>query len=109
MPCDTTTTQTLSAALAKGMQSVILDALRADGWYITSEDATSIAAQRGDERMTWASGQGLTIYSRNAETAAMCQRGIVQSYSKAAVSWAAKRAGWTVQSTGKNTMTVNRR
>ena len=109
MPCDSITTQTISAALSKALPSVLADALQADGWTITEKTAACIYARNGIDRMTWTAGVGFTISSSAEARGREVVASIVRAYSRQAVTWAAQRAGWTVQRTGDNTLTVNRR
>jgi len=108
MPCDSITTQSISQALSKGMPALVEAALRAAGFTILGNDAASIRAARRGERVAWAAGKGLVVSSasqdRNAEIAAEITRG----YAKAAVSWAASRAGFTVKA-GGDKLTLTRR
>ena len=109
MPCDSITTQTVSEALKNGMPNLVAQAMTAAGWVITAQDEDTIAAKRGAEKITWAKGRGLTVTASTATFPQSIVQGIVQNYSKAAVSWAASRAGWTTKSTGLNTMTLSKR
>ena len=52
-----------------------------------------VARTSGSTRVRWDQGEGLVITSSNSEFFA---REITKAYSRAAVSWAAKRAGWQV-------------
>jgi hypothetical protein len=110
MPCDSITTQTVSEALKNGMPTLIAEALKSAGWNITSQDNNSIAASRAGEKLTWAMGVGIRIVHKNGKIYSDNAVGeITRGYSKAAVSWAASRAGWTAKTTGDNTMTLSRR
>ena len=101
------TTQTI--ALKNAVPDILRTALAACGWIITSEDEAGIAARCYGQRLTWSRGRGLSFTTQTVVQAEAARTAITQAYSKAAVSWAAQRAGWTVQSTGANTMTINRR
>ena len=104
MPCDSITTQSINLSNAIG--SILADALKADGWNIETKTETEIVARFSWQTVTWKKGGGLTVKgNRNEKT---IQR-ITQAYSGRAVTWAAQRAGWTVNATSANTMTVTRR
>ena len=114
MPCDSITTQTISAALSKALPNLLADALQAHGWTLTGQQvnaATVVAltARRGGARLTWTAGKGLSLVTGSTAQAEALQGEITRAYSRQAVSWAAQRAGWTVKRTGDNTLTVNRR
>lgn len=104
MPCDSITTQTVN--LAKALPDVLRRALEAAGWTIREYSAQTIDAYRSitGESMTWTAGQGMTVRG-NAKTAGI----ISQAYSRAAVTWAAQRAGWTVSKTDGNKINMERR
>lgn len=106
MPCDSITTQTISGGLSKAVVPVLLEALKALGWTVTASDTASITASKGLQKITWAAGTGVTVSAGNPQAV---YSEIVRAYSKAAVSWAAQRAGWTVKATGENKMTITRR
>lgn len=102
MPCDSNTTQTVS--LAKAIPAVMADALKAAGWTLTQNTPTEIQAYNNGSSMIWTAGKGMTING-----SAGVESSIIRAYSKAAVSWAAQRAGWQVSSTDGNKMTLTRR
>ena len=108
VPCNSLTTQTI--ALKNAVMSVLIEALKADGWTIRNQDANSLDSKKGYERLTWAAGVGLGVTTDMGATRVQAiTGGVTQAYSRAAVSWAAQRAGWQVQKTGANTMTLSRR
>jgi len=96
MPCDSITTQTISAALSKAMPELLRAALEAEGWSIRQSTAAGqLSAYRygaNYESLTWTAGKGITIDFRagsaatNAATAtATSIASLTQAYSKAAV------------------------
>ncbi|OHB65744.1 MAG: hypothetical protein A2Y76_01575 [Planctomycetes bacterium RBG_13_60_9] len=95
-----------SINLAKAVPTILEDALKAAGWNITESTATGIAAYKAGIYLGWVAGKGLNVtgyYPQETVTA------ITKAYSKQAVTWAAKRAGWTVQQTAGDKLTVTRR
>lgn len=105
MPCGTVTTQ--AVVLTKAMPDVLKAGLEADGWEIRLMTTEKIMAIRGNSTVIWTKGVGLSLRGSNVTQA---PTEIVQAYSKAAVSWAAQRAGWTVQAgANKNQVVVTRR
>lgn len=109
MPCDSISTQTISAALKAAVPDVLLAALAAEGWTTAGVVDGTIVARRGEDLLTWSAGVGLTVTSRTEERGKGLIQGLTVAYSRAAVTWAAKRAGWQVQTTGDNKLTVTRR
>src|SRR5262245_36904608 len=108
MPCNTITTQTVSAKLAKALPAVLKTAMQAAGIIVERETAGEIQARgRYGESLTWRAGAGLTIVSRSANNAEIESK-LVRAYSTAAVSWAATRAGWRVTATVDNKLTLQR-
>jgi hypothetical protein len=105
MPCNSTTTQ--SVALQNAMPEIVEKALTATGWNITGTGLNVILARKSGYSLTWNKGQGITIEGMRENQQAITA--ITKEYSKQAVSWAASRAGWQVQSTGSDTLTVTRR
>lgn len=106
MPCDSVTTQFTN--LANAIPAVLAEALKAIGWEDIQITPTRINAYRPTgAALEWNKGAGLRITATNPERH---QRELTQAYAKAAVSYAAQRAGWTVTA-GKtaNTLTLNRR
>ena len=104
MPCDTITMQTVS--LSNALPDVLTDALQSTGWTIRETTSQRIIAYKGSESVTWSAGKGLSVRSSNPKEVI---RTVTQAYSRQAVSWAAKRAGWTVRQTNENQFTVTRR
>lgn len=105
MPCNTVTTQ--SVALAKAITNIMENSLKRLGWSIVSISPTEIQARRAySEMIVWRAGKGLEVRSPNAQPI-ITQ--VTKEYSKQAVTWAAKRAGWTVQQTTDNKLTISRR
>lgn len=104
MPCDSVTTQSVN--LANAVQDVLRGALVADGWTINTDVSGKLEAWSPTGRLTWERGRGLTMTGiRTDETIAA----VTTAYAKAAVSWAAQRAGWTVAKADGNKLTLNRR
>ncbi len=107
MPCNTITTQ--SIALAKAIPTILLNALEAAGWNIplrSKTDGKSITAYKGGATLTWTAGSGLSVRSSTPQPLIA---EITKAYSAQAVTWAAKRAGWQVQQTASDKLTVTRR
>ena len=107
MPCDTVTTQ--STNLAKAIPTILMDALKAAGWNIAMRsyvEGKRIDAYKGGATLTWIAGKGLEVRSYNSQPLIA---EVTKEYSKQAVSWAAQRAGWQVQQTADNKLTVTRR
>jgi hypothetical protein len=104
MPCDTITTQTVT--LTKANADLIAKAFEALGIALHTREALHVAGYNRDGQLVdWRAGSGLTI--RGTATTA---EAITQAYSKAAVSWAAARAGFTVKTgAAPNTLTLERR
>lgn len=109
MPCDSITTQTISAALKAAVPDVLLAALDAEGWTTIGIVEGGLIARRGVDRLTWAAGIGITVDARTEDRGKGLVQGLTVAYSRAAVTWAAKRAGWQVQNSGDNKLTVTRR
>ncbi len=107
MPCDSVTTQSVS--LAKAQPVVLSEALKSAGWSISAGNAAEISAVSAVGRVTWQAGKGFTFTGMNEAQAKQSESAIVQAYSRAAVSWAATRAGWQVASTQGNKITLTRR
>ena len=107
MPCDSITTQSIS--LAKANHAILAEALKAAGWNIFAQSAAEISASSSAGCVVWQAGKGFTFTAMNSAQAKQSEQGIVQAYSRAAVSWAAQRAGWQVASTDQNKMTLTRR
>lgn len=105
MPCDTITTQ--SVALAKAIPELVESAMKSLGMQIIHQTAANIKARTSDwTYITWTAGQGLTVQGNNNQKY-ITQ--VTKEYSKQAVLWAAKRAGWTVQQIAEDKLTVTRR
>ncbi len=107
MPCNTVTTQ--SVALANAMPEIVAHALKSLGWIIRESTTTRITAYHVGTAndIIWTPGKGITIqgYGNTQEQI----KTLTKEYSKQAVTWAAKRAGWTVQQTAQDRLTVSRR
>ncbi len=107
MPCNTVTTQTI--ALAKALPTILMDALKSAGWDIPMRsyvEGKRIDAYKGGATLTWIAGKGLEVRSSNPQPLIA---EVTKAYSKQAVTWAAQRAGWQVQQTADNKLTVTRR
>lgn len=105
MPCNTRTKQLLSEKLSNALPSVLADALTAEGYAIHERLPGSIRATMGSAYVTWTKGTGLTIQSRNP---AQDLQTVTQAYSRAAVTYAAQRAGWTVQTNSPTSITLRK-
>jgi len=104
MPCDTITTQ--AVVLTKARSDILWAGLVEAGWTITTATKDSVLAYKQGTSVVWTAGKGLQI--TGAQTGVQAE--IVQAYSKAAVSWAAQRAGWHVQSgANQNQLNLTRR
>lgn len=106
MPCNSISTQTLSAGLAKANHEVLAAALSAAGWTVTESGAQFVQARQGGAVATWRVGVGLEVSAAGgvADKAAI----IKQAYSRQAVTWAATRAGWRVGAWAENKATITR-
>ena len=104
MPCDTITTQSIK--LAKAMPELVKKALEESGWIISDENKQRIIARKAYDSLIWQAGKGISITSNNSEQQLS---EISQAYSKTAVTWAAKRAGWSVSNQETNKLTLTRR
>jgi len=104
MPCDTITTQSVN--LKNAMSDIVEKALKALKWNVTLVNKAKITAQSNNDTLTWLKGRGIRISSSNSS---QHLQNITKEYSKQAVSWAASRAGWNVNSTGTNKLTISRR
>lgn len=110
MPCDSITTQTIS--LAKAQPEVLRKALESIGWRIATATTGRIEATSPDWiiRVTWTAGQGMTFRGSTQDQQTKAAAAITQAYSRAAITWAAQRAGWTVkQGTEPNKMRLEKR
>ncbi len=101
MPCNSIVTQSVS--LKNANPDVLTNALKADGWRVIETSAGSILAYRAGENVLWEKGKGVGT-SGGIETV----EEVTRAYSREAVTWAAKRAGWKVKQTGENKMVVSR-
>ena len=106
MPCDTVTTQSIN--LAKASSSILVDALKEMGYNLSINQADRILAYTSGARIEWHAKRGLTVTDSGYGTQSRIEQ-ITQAYSRQAVKWAAQRAGWTVQQTTQNQLTVTRR
>ena len=118
MPCNTETRQFTN--LSNGMEDLFIAAAAAAGMpHVVREGGRIICADYEDYHsyrchkfVTFQRGAGFGVNADGPYAAAHDQiRGeVVREYSKAAVSWAAKRAGWTVTAgTEANKLTLTRR
>ncbi len=85
MPCDSITTQ--SVALAKAIPSILMEALKTQGWNITQSTNTQISAYQSGASLTWTAGKGVSI--RGTGYAQKQITSLTKTYSKEAVTWAA--------------------
>ena len=107
MPCDTITTQSIK--LANAMPDLLKQALSNIGWKITTDGTTRIVARKSWTRLVWETKKGITLTSDNSAENEQHLIDITKSYSKVSITWAAKRAGWSVTNLNQNTLTVSRR
>jgi len=108
MPCDSIIRQEVSSRLKNAMAPLVeatLDGM--PGWTVTQSSSERVTAKRGRDTIEWIKGKGLTLTARGTNSTLIPT--ITREYSKQAVSWAAQRAGWQVQSTEANRLTVTRR
>jgi hypothetical protein len=106
MPCNTITTQ--SVALAKAMPEIIQHAMKALGWNVLNQHQDNYLQARNESNLiTWTPGKGINVqgYSNTQENI----KALTKEYSKQAVTWAARHAGWNVKQTRQDTLTVSRR
>jgi hypothetical protein len=109
MPCDTITLQ--SVKLKNAIPDILKEALLNSGWDITStinEKTNLITARKAYDSFIWSKGEGITITGMNKQRQEKALSNITQAYSKQAVSWAAKRAGWQVKPINETTFQVQR-
>lgn len=104
MPCDSISLQSVN--LAKATPDILLDALTALGWNITRSTVTQIAAHLAGDTLVWTAGQGLAVNSVDAQARV---KSLTRMYSVKAVTWAAKRAGWSIQQAQDNKLIASRR
>ena len=109
MPCDTVTTQTLSGGLKQAYSEVLRTALTNMGYSVQVQADGSIRAT-GRTTITWAAGIGIQAQARTSSDTLLKSTiaQVTKEYGKAAVTWAAQRAGWKVQQTGANMLQVTR-
>lgn len=108
MPCNSITTQTLSAGLGKASHEILSAALTADGWNVLESSAQFIQARKdGGALAVWRAGTGLEVTARGA-AAGQYVAEVKQAYSRQAVTWAATRAGWKVGTWAENKATITR-
>jgi hypothetical protein len=89
------------------MPDLLKQALENTGWTIEIFNKSIIKAYKNYDSLTWKANEGMEIKSSDAIGVS---NQISQSYSKQAVTWAAQRAGWTVNKTNQdNTINVTRR
>ena len=105
MPCDSVTTQSIN--LKNAMDTILVEALKAEGFRITVQTAKTVTATADWQTVTWTKGIGLEIKGMGGAQAVIDK--VTKAYSTQAVSWAAARAGWTVKKTADNQLTVTRR
>ena len=105
MPCDSIITQSIK--LANAMPELVKKALEETGWTISGENKQRIIARRSSDIVIWEQGKGLTVQGKNTGRTQL--DAITQAYSKTAVTWAAKRAGWSVSNHETNKLTLTRR
>lgn len=105
MPCNSITTQTVN--LKNAMFDLVHMTLKKQGYTISSMEVNNrIVATTYGTRIEWVKGQGLTVTGYNNQQTI---KEITKAYSATAVCWAAKRAGWQVQTAAADQLTVTRR
>ena len=109
MPCNTISTQTFSSALTKADQSILVTALEKAGYRITHNIPGSLKASDTNGTVSWTQGLGVTVSAYRYVSKDSVVKAIQQGYSKAAVEWAAKRAGWSVTQQTETKYLVTRR
>ena len=106
MPCDSITTQ--AVVLEKGIIGIVESAMQGLGWNIQARNDTTIVARtQNNSTVRWEQNVGVNI--RGYGNPQNVIDSLTQAYSKEAVSWAAQRAGWTVNQTEANKLTITRR
>lgn len=93
--------------LSKAIPGIVAEAMKACGWTILDQTDQAITARTSTSTVTWAAGQGLTVLGYGNQQGQI--GAVTRAYSKAAVTWAAQRAGWQVQQTSENQLQVTRR
>lgn len=106
MPCYSITTQTI--ALTKALPAVLKKALEDSGWNVTLANEVLLKASREGADLSWTVGKGIQIRSSRSIIQSLVTE-VTKGYSKAAVTWAAQKAGWTVQQTNENQLTLRKR
>jgi hypothetical protein len=93
MPCDTVTSQTVD--MRRALPDLVESALKAMGAEVQHVGQHVLAVHQDGWRASWAKGGEMTITRRYGDLSEVV-REIPRQYSRAAVTWAAKRAGWAV-------------
>lgn len=108
MPCNSITTQSVN--LKNAFSDLVVEAMTASRWVVYLATTTQVKGWIGASQVTWVKGQGLSIrgYQGQVQNQKTLNE-ITKAYSVAAVTWAAKRAGWQVQQTAADKLTVSRR
>jgi hypothetical protein len=107
MPCDTVTVQAVGG-LEQARPELMREALSAVGVVLDGLASSVLVGRRLGARVEWAPGVGLTVSARSDEQAQAVRAAVLQSYSRVAVSWAAKRAGWRVGVWSGNNVQVSK-
>jgi hypothetical protein len=95
MPCNTITVQAVGG-LENALPDLVKAAFGAVFWSVREYAEGRLQAGNGAVGATWVRGRGLEVSARSQDGADKAKSNILTAYSKAAVSWAAKRAGWRV-------------
>jgi hypothetical protein len=97
MPCNTVTVQAVGG-LENALPDLVKAALSSWSGYPprVQGQVLSCWSPSGECSVMWEKGLGLLVSGRNSRTVERHKGEILQAYSKAAVSWAASRAGWRV-------------
>jgi hypothetical protein len=92
------------------MPDLVAEAMKSLGWRIAQQDKVQIYAHSGSSTVRWESGKGVSVKgygNRNDQQAQITA--LTKAYSAAGVKWAAQKAGWQVQQTDPDKLTVSRR
>lgn len=94
MPCNTMTKQTVDVGLTNALVPVLLQALTNAGYNIDVSESEFIrATDNYGGKVVWRKGKGVEMVD-NRYNVEKKKAALIQEYSKAAVSWAAQRAGF---------------
>ena len=99
MPCNSITVQSVGG-LENGLSDLVkaaLSAVAGSQAVQASDGSLSVYAVGLGVSVTWAKGRGLELLGRSQARLDSARGAVLQAYSKSAVAWAARRAGWRVQ------------